>query len=68
MDNTYSENRIKEIGICKVNAAKIWEIIVMWNMNFINWVFIARELSVEADRKMFESLTVTSHVQNAILK
>ncbi|MFB6341686.1 ABC transporter permease [Saccharicrinis sp. FJH62] len=35
------ENRIKEIGIRKVNGAKISEILAMLNKDFVKWVFIA---------------------------
>ena len=37
---TISE-RIKEIGIRKVNGAKIWEVMVMLNKDFVKWVAIA---------------------------
>ncbi|MFB6341704.1 ABC transporter permease [Saccharicrinis sp. FJH62] len=36
-----SQRRIKEIGIRKVNGAKISEVMVMLNKNFIKWVAIA---------------------------
>ena len=36
-----SRRRIKEIGIRKVNGAKITEILTLLNTNFIKWVFIA---------------------------
>jgi putative ABC transport system permease protein len=36
-----AENRTKEIGIRKVNGAKISEILVMLNKDFIKWVAIA---------------------------
>jgi putative ABC transport system permease protein len=35
------ERRIKEIGIRKVNGAKVSEILVMLNMDFLKWVLIA---------------------------
>ncbi len=35
------ERRIKEIGIRKVNGARVSEILVMLNMDFIKWVAIA---------------------------
>ncbi|WP_321370099.1 FtsX-like permease family protein [uncultured Draconibacterium sp.] len=35
------ENRVKEIGIRKVNGAKVSEIIKMLNKDFIKWVIIA---------------------------
>jgi len=34
-------SRTKEIGIRKVNGAKIWEVILMLNMDFVKWVVIA---------------------------
>ncbi|TAJ09041.1 ABC transporter permease [Marinilabiliaceae bacterium JC017] len=36
-----TERRTKEIGVRKVNGAKVWEIIQLLNMNFIQWVAIA---------------------------
>ncbi len=36
-----AENRIKEIGIRKVNGAKISEILTMLNKDFVKWVVIA---------------------------
>lgn len=36
-----SENRIKEIGVRKVNGAKISEILILLNMDFVKWVVIA---------------------------
>jgi putative ABC transport system permease protein len=36
-----SEKRIKEIGIRKVNGAKISGVIVMLNKDFVKWVFVA---------------------------
>jgi len=35
------QRRVKEIGIRKVNGAKIYEILMMLNKNFIKWVGIA---------------------------
>jgi putative ABC transport system permease protein len=37
----YAESRTKEIGIRKVNGARITEVMVMLNMQFIKWVAIA---------------------------
>jgi putative ABC transport system permease protein len=37
----YAEKRIKEIGIRKVNGAKIIEVMSMLNSQFLKWVFIA---------------------------
>jgi putative ABC transport system permease protein len=36
-----SRFRTKEIGIRKVNGAKIWEVMLMLNMDFMKWVAIA---------------------------
>ncbi len=36
-----TEQRTKEIGIRRVNGAKVWEILSMLNKNFIKWVAIA---------------------------
>jgi len=36
-----SENKIKEIGIRKVNGAKVSEILAMLNRDFVKWVAIA---------------------------
>ena len=36
-----AERKIKEIGIRKVNGAKIWEVITMLNKDFVKWVAIA---------------------------
>jgi putative ABC transport system permease protein len=36
-----SETRIKEIGIRKVNGAKVMEVITMLNKDFVKWVAIA---------------------------
>ncbi len=36
-----AENRIKEIGVRKVNGAKISEILLMLNKDFVKWVVIA---------------------------
>jgi putative ABC transport system permease protein len=33
--------RTKEIGIRKVNGAKVWEVMAMLNMDFVKWVAIA---------------------------
>ncbi|NBC82490.1 MAG: hypothetical protein GVY19_03820 [Bacteroidetes bacterium] len=41
-----SANRIKEIGIRKVNGAKVREIIGMLNTDFVKWVMIANILAV----------------------
>ncbi len=36
-----SENKIKEIGIRKVNGARVSEVLVMLNRDFVKWVAIA---------------------------
>ncbi len=36
-----SRYRTKEIGIRKVNGAKIWEVVVLLNYDYIKWVVIA---------------------------
>ncbi|MBC8003964.1 MAG: ABC transporter permease [Verrucomicrobia bacterium] len=36
-----SEQRIKEIGVRKVNGATIWEIITLLNNDFVKWVAIS---------------------------
>jgi putative ABC transport system permease protein len=36
-----TERRTKEIGIRKVNGAKIWEVMAMLNFDFVKWVIIA---------------------------
>ena len=36
-----SENKTKEIGIRKVNGAKISEVLIMLNKDFVKWVIIA---------------------------
>jgi putative ABC transport system permease protein len=36
-----SQRRVKEIGIRKVNGAKIYEIMLMLNEDFLKWVGIA---------------------------
>jgi putative ABC transport system permease protein len=37
----YSERRIKEIGIRKINGARISEILTMLNKDFLKWIVIA---------------------------
>lgn len=41
-----SERRIKEIGIRKVNGARVSEILLMLNMSFIRWVVVAFVITV----------------------
>lgn len=36
-----TSRRTKEIGIRKVNGAKIWEVMVMLNIDFVKWVIVA---------------------------
>jgi putative ABC transport system permease protein len=38
--------RIKEIGIRKVNGAKVWEVMTLLNQNFIRWILIAAILAI----------------------
>jgi putative ABC transport system permease protein len=35
------ESRIKEIGIRKINGAKVSDVMVMLNVNFIKWIIVA---------------------------
>jgi putative ABC transport system permease protein len=37
----FTNQRTKEIGIRKVNGAKIWEVMLMLNIDFVKWVAIA---------------------------
>jgi putative ABC transport system permease protein len=37
----YSESRTKEIGIRKVNGARVTDIMAMLNMEFIKWIAVA---------------------------
>jgi putative ABC transport system permease protein len=48
MGQIYQETntRIKEIGIRKVNGAKIWEVMLLLNKDFIKWVGIACILAI----------------------
>ncbi|AUP78484.1 ABC transporter permease [Flavivirga eckloniae] len=41
-----TKKRIKEIGIRKVSGAKVSQIIMMLNMDFLKWVFIAYIIAV----------------------
>jgi putative ABC transport system permease protein len=43
-----SENKIKEIGIRKVNGAKVSEILAMLNKDFVKWVIVAFVLATPA--------------------
>jgi putative ABC transport system permease protein len=36
-----SRYRTKEIGIRKVNGAKIWEVVALLNYDYLKWVAIA---------------------------
>jgi putative ABC transport system permease protein len=36
-----TERRVKEIGIRKVNGARIAEVLIMLNSDFIRWIFVA---------------------------
>ncbi len=42
----YVEQKTKEIGIRKVNGAKIGEILLLLNMGFLKWIFIAFILAI----------------------
>ena len=37
----YIQQKVKEIGIRRINGAKVIEVVIMLNTNFINWVLIA---------------------------
>jgi putative ABC transport system permease protein len=37
----YIQQKVKEIGIRKINGAEVSEVIIMLNKNFINWVAVA---------------------------
>ncbi len=41
LSSFYLTNRIKEIGVRRVNGAKISEILLFLNKDFVKWVFIA---------------------------
>ncbi len=43
------QRRIREIGIRKVNGAKVSEILVMLNIDFVKWVALAFLISIPAD-------------------
>jgi putative ABC transport system permease protein len=36
-----ADNRTKEIGIRKVNGAKVWEVMTMMNISFVKWVIMS---------------------------
>ncbi len=38
--------RIKEIGIRKVNGAKVWEVMTLLNRNFIRWIIISSIIAI----------------------
>jgi putative ABC transport system permease protein len=40
-----TQHRVKEIGIRKVNGAKIYEVLLMLNKDFVKWVAIAFVIS-----------------------
>jgi putative ABC transport system permease protein len=44
-----SQRRVKEIGIRKVNGAKIYEILLMLNKDFVKWVGIAFVIACPVD-------------------
>ena len=41
-----SENSIKEIGIRKVNGAKVIKVLVMLNKDFVKWIAIAFVIAI----------------------
>ena len=41
-----TKSRIKEIGIRKVNGAKIWQVMTMLNIDFVKWVAVAFVIAV----------------------
>jgi putative ABC transport system permease protein len=41
-----AENRTKEIGIRKVNGAKVWEVMTLLEIDFIKWVSVAFVIAV----------------------
>ena len=41
MSSFTMQQKVKEIGIRKINGAKTWEIMLMLNMDFVKWVAIA---------------------------
>jgi putative ABC transport system permease protein len=41
MSMYFIQQKVKEIGIRKVNGARAWEVVSMLNMDFIRWVAIA---------------------------
>ena len=43
-----TNKRTKEIGICKVNGAKVSEVLIMLNKDFIKWVAIAFVIATPA--------------------
>ena len=45
MSSFNMQRRVKEVGIRKVNGAKIWEVMALLNLTFIKWVAIALILS-----------------------
>ncbi|MGF1585787.1 MAG: ABC transporter permease [Bacteroidales bacterium] len=44
--NFSTKSRIKEIGIRKVNGAKVWEVMAMLNFDFVKWVALAFVVAV----------------------
>jgi len=43
-----SDRRIKEIGIRKINGAKVTEVMTLLNMNIVKWIIIAFVIAVPA--------------------
>ena len=64
------EQRIKEIGIRKVNGAKAVEIIVLVNKNFITWVivafFLACPIALYAMKKWLQNYSYRTEINSWI--
>jgi putative ABC transport system permease protein len=41
MSMYFIQQQVKEIGIRKVNGARVWEVVTMLNMDFVRWVAIS---------------------------
>jgi putative ABC transport system permease protein len=59
-------NKTKEIGIRKVNGAKVWEVVAMLNKSFMLWVLaaflLAAPVSHYAMQKWLENFTYKTHL------
>jgi len=40
------QRRVKEIGVRKINGARVWEVMLMLNTEFLKWVFIGFLLAI----------------------